>query len=153
MQEEVINLQGQSFCGIGQWYLIAYLNMKDPTEQCPPAWREYNENRVRACGGHFPHREVVRPQITLATMSIARCVEGLSDTKLLALMLLLSLVITISLIDGVNITSGEGREHIWSFIAGISAVFYPGPLWGELSPPKFLFSSPKICTVYYICIT
>ena len=35
---------------IGSWYRVAYLNMTNPSEQCPAAWREYNTNGVRACG-------------------------------------------------------------------------------------------------------
>ena len=37
-------------CGDGLWQRIAYLNMSNPQEQCPPAWRLYNTNGVRACG-------------------------------------------------------------------------------------------------------
>ena len=37
-------------CGDGLWYRVAYLNMSDLTQQCPPAWREYNTSGVRACG-------------------------------------------------------------------------------------------------------
>ena len=35
-------------CGDGEWYRVAYLNMTDPSQQCPSAWREYTG--VRACG-------------------------------------------------------------------------------------------------------
>ena len=37
-------------CGDGLWYRVAYLNMSDPSQQYPPAWREYDTSRVRACG-------------------------------------------------------------------------------------------------------
>jgi hypothetical protein len=37
-------------CGDGICHHVAYLNMSDPSQQCPPAWREYNESGVRACG-------------------------------------------------------------------------------------------------------
>ena len=39
-------------CGLGQWYHVAYLNMSDPTQQCPPwpSLRLYSANGVRACG-------------------------------------------------------------------------------------------------------
>ena len=40
----------QDHCGVGSWYQVAYLNMTNPSEQCPAAWREYNTNGVRACG-------------------------------------------------------------------------------------------------------
>ena len=39
-----------SSCGPGQWYRVARLNMSDPLQQCPSAWREYNTSGVRACG-------------------------------------------------------------------------------------------------------
>ena len=37
-------------CGDGLCYRVAYLNMTNPSQQCPPAWREYNTNGMRACG-------------------------------------------------------------------------------------------------------
>ena len=36
--------------GDGLWYRVAYLNMTDPTQQCPLAWRLYNTRGVRAGG-------------------------------------------------------------------------------------------------------
>ena len=50
IQKTLASLQIRSYCGAGQWYQIAFLNMSDPSQQCPPAWREYNTSRVRACG-------------------------------------------------------------------------------------------------------
>ena len=35
-------------CGPGLWQRVAFLNMSDPSEQCPSAWREYSG--VRVCG-------------------------------------------------------------------------------------------------------
>ena len=40
----------KSECGDGLWYRVANLNMTDPSEQCPSAWREYNTSGIRACG-------------------------------------------------------------------------------------------------------
>ena len=37
-------------CGPGLWQRVAFLNMSDPSQQCPSAWREYSANGVRACG-------------------------------------------------------------------------------------------------------
>ena len=50
IQKKLASLQIQSYCGAGKWYRIAFLNMTDPSQQCPPAWREYNTSGVRACG-------------------------------------------------------------------------------------------------------
>ena len=37
-------------CGEGIWYRVAYLNMADPSQQCPSVWREYSCSQYRACG-------------------------------------------------------------------------------------------------------
>ena len=50
IEKKLASLQVQSYCGAGQWHRIAFLNMSDPSQQCPPAWREYNTSGVRACG-------------------------------------------------------------------------------------------------------
>jgi hypothetical protein len=50
IQEKLTSLQIQLHCGAGQWHRIAFLNMSDPSQQCPSAWREYNTSGVRACG-------------------------------------------------------------------------------------------------------
>ena len=38
-----------SSASVGGWSRVAYLNMSDPTHQCPPAWRGITEP-VRTCG-------------------------------------------------------------------------------------------------------
>ena len=50
LSELFSGLSSVSECGDGLWYRVAYLNMTDPSQQCPPAWREYSTSGVRACG-------------------------------------------------------------------------------------------------------
>ena len=52
VQTQNENLQTQLYCGPGQWYRVAYLNMSNHREQCPSVWRQYNVSGVRACGRH-----------------------------------------------------------------------------------------------------
>ena len=41
----------ESLCNSsGGWMRVAYLNMSDPTEECPPGFRLYNQNGIKACG-------------------------------------------------------------------------------------------------------
>ena len=41
----------ESLCNSGGgWMRIAYLNMSDPTEECPPGFKLYEQNGIRACG-------------------------------------------------------------------------------------------------------
>ena len=42
-------LQPYSECGDGLWYRVAYLNMSDPSQRCPSAWREYAFDGIRVC--------------------------------------------------------------------------------------------------------
>ena len=36
-------------CGDGLWYRVAHLNMSDPSQQCPAAWREVTIDGIRVC--------------------------------------------------------------------------------------------------------
>lgn len=47
VQAEMIRLH----CGVGEWYRVAYLDMNDPLQQCPSAWRELNftPEGIRVC--------------------------------------------------------------------------------------------------------
>ena len=36
-------------CEAGLWYRVAHFNMSNSSQQCPPAWREYNNSGLRAC--------------------------------------------------------------------------------------------------------
>ena len=50
LQTQYTSTQTQMHCGPGLWHQLIHLNMSDPSQQCPFAWREYNMNGVRACG-------------------------------------------------------------------------------------------------------
>ena len=44
------SLHTQYECGPGLWRQVAYLDMTDPSQQCPSGWREYITSGVKACG-------------------------------------------------------------------------------------------------------
>ena len=46
------NMEGPELCGSkGGWTRLAYLDMSDDTQSCPPGFHLYNEtDEVRACG-------------------------------------------------------------------------------------------------------
>ena len=104
-------------CGGGLWYQVAYLNMTDPSQQCPSAWREYTG--VRACG---------RP-----VSSVGSCPTTLYPTNgqysRVCGRVIGYQVLTpdgfrnydhTGYLDGVSITHGESHHHIWSYVAGAS---------------------------------
>ncbi len=113
----------RSNCGYGDWVRIAYLNMSDPTQQCPNAWRGYSDP-VRSCGRPVSSRS------SCATVYFSSngkqyssvCGRALGyqkgspdgfgstdfDTTLDGIY-----------VDGISMTHGSPRTHIWTFAAGL----------------------------------
>ena len=104
-------------CGTGIWSRVAYLNMSDRSQQCPSAWREYNSNGIRACGRPATSRGSC-PATTYSTGHQYSRICGRAigyqvgtpdafhtddDTQF----------------DGVSITYGAQRNHVWSYVAGL----------------------------------
>ena len=115
---------------VGGWTRVAYLNMSNPTHQCPPAWREITEP-VRTCG---------RTNETLPHPGNYRDGGGCSSAHFGANGILYShicgrvvgyqvgspdgfLAYTASwytrledpFVDGVILTHGTEKQHIWTF--------------------------------------
>lgn len=107
-------------CGDGPWYKIAFLNMSDPAQSCPSNWREYRTTRVRACGrfamgctGNFYPTgrmyskvcgRVIGYQVASPDAFDTRPARNLNDVYA----------------DGVSITYGWPRMHIWTYSAGVT---------------------------------
>ena len=126
LQSQLANLQTQLNCGPGQWHRVAYFDMGDPGEQCPPNWREYNTRGIRACGRqtggctskiYTTHNQVYSKvcgralgyQFGHTDVFYNRQVDIDSDY-----------------VDGLSITHGTPRTHIWTFAAGLSQNLIPG---------------------------
>ena len=122
------NVNEISSCGVGLWYKVADLNMSDPSQQCPSAWREYNNHTlgIRACR---------RPQ-----SSNANCVGTVYETKQQYKKVcgraigyqigstdafwhqVVAQSIDSYYVNGISITHGRGRprNHIWTLASGVS---------------------------------
>ena len=115
-------------CGGVGWTRIAYLNMTDPTHQCRSAWRNITRNPTtgapRSCGRinvsgcdstHFSvggrqYRQVCGRIIAYQFGSpdaFGDCSQesnnGIDDTY----------------VDGVSVTHGDPRKHIWTFVGAV----------------------------------
>ena len=123
IQKKLTGLQIQLYCGAGQWHRIAFLNMTDPSQQCPSAWREYNTSGVRACGRKYstegscssstykadsvPYRRVCGQVIGYQVGSP----DAFNEHRFLNHIDM----------DGINITHvGIPYYHIWSFVGGLT---------------------------------
>ena len=112
-------------CGEGIWYQVAYLNMADCSQQCPSAWREYNTSQFRACGRPISSGASRPSQIFPISRQYSKVcgrVIGIQVASPDAFYNGRSSGIDESYIDGVSITHGSPRHHIWSYVASISEV-------------------------------
>ena len=114
-------------CGDGLWYRVAHLNMSDPSQQCPSAWRQFTLNGERVCA---------RPTSTAGSCPAALYPVGHQYRKVCGRVIGYqfgstgsfrnsnqnpeTVTINEAYLDGVSITHGTPRTHIWSYAAGAS---------------------------------
>ena len=120
-------LMAVSQCGDGLWYRVAYLNMSDSTQACPSSWMMEINAPVRTCG---------RPPSTGAS-----CPGEYFSTRSLQYSKVCGRVIGYqygdpgafnlhqrqranspddNYVDGVSVTHGISRTHIWTYAVGVS---------------------------------
>ena len=108
----------------GPWTRIAYLNMSDPTHQCPPGFRLYTSNGVRACGRPFGSSDGCQAQVYFSPPSkgykeVCGKVIGYQYYSTNAFYFQSGHTIDSYYVDGVSLTYGSSpRKHIWTFAAG-----------------------------------
>ena len=104
--------------------------MSDPSEQCPPSWRPYHnisDNGLRACGrqvttsttgGCNSQSYTVQQSYQRVYGKIIGYQIGSPDVFNPGHYQRLS--IDEPYVDGVSVTYGDPRKHIWTFAGGIS---------------------------------
>ena len=107
-------------CGSGRWTRVAYLNMSDPLQQCPSSWRLYSTNGVRACGqssgrGCRSQNYTINQTYKKVCGQIIGYQVGSTDAFEFG-----HYEIDEVYVDGVSLTYGEPRKHIWTFASGIT---------------------------------
>ena len=112
-------------CGIGPWTRVAYLNnMSDPSEQCPPSWRLYSANGVRACGRQVTTSTTggCNSQKYTVQQSYQRVCGQIIGYQIGSTNVFHNQQLSIDepYVDGVSVTYGDPRKHIWTFAGGIS---------------------------------
>ena len=127
----------------GGWMRVAYLNMNDSSEKCPDGFRLYNESGVRACGrpvrsgsscaavtfpsGNSEYSQVCGKVIGYQVGSTDGPLYGSIDGVY---------------IDGISLTHGNPRKHIWTFISALFKNFNPSTCpcgtSGARSAPSFV---------------
>ena len=113
------------FCGCdGEdgWTRVAYLNMSDPSQQCPTELRLYNESGVRACGRQITSGASCN-SVTFSTNGVSYSqvcgrVIGYQYGHTDAIYSALHHSIDSYYVDGISITHGSPRQHIWTLMGG-----------------------------------
>ena len=117
---------GACSCGGPGWRRVAYLDMSDPTQTCPPAWELITTPR-RSCGrpssaggrtcfsATFPNQGI---QYTQVCRRIVGYQYGQPEA-FVAGNIGSPQSIDGPYVDGVSLTYGNPRQHIWSFAAAL----------------------------------
>ena len=118
----LVNLPTNFSCGGSNgWRRIAYLNMSNPSQQCPSVWQEIT-TPFRVCGRRSTSSATCEG-LTYSTGSeqynqvcgrITGYQLGSPDSFRGS-----SLSINTYYVDGVSLTYGSPRQHIWTFSGGL----------------------------------
>ena len=106
-------------CGGSGWRTVAYLNMSDPSHRCPSAWREIAS----------PHRVCGRMPLSSGSCSGVNYTTGSEQYDQVCGRIVgyqigypggfqISRPIDNAYINGIGVTRGSPRQHIWSFVNG-----------------------------------
>ena len=108
----------------GGWTRLAYLDMSDGSA-CPSEWRLYEVNGVRACGrpaSGAGFRAVIYPSHGVQYSQICGRVRGYQYASPDAVDSIIGTGhndINAQYVDGVSLTRGSPRKHVWTFMAGL----------------------------------
>ena len=112
--QQVIN------CGPGLWHRVAYLNMSNPLQQCPSAWREYNTRVVRACGRSITNVGSCPSTSYSLDIQYSRVCGRVIGYQYGSPDAFRHYAGNNILVDGIEITYGIFDRHIWSYVAGVT---------------------------------
>ena len=102
---------------------MGFLDMTDPDQTCPSSWRLYSQDSVRACGRQESN--------TASCDSVQFSPEGYEYTQVCGRIIgyqygspdgkYYNNIYNIdgAYVDGVSVTYGAPRQHIWTFYGGV----------------------------------
>ena len=149
LTQKLINLHPPDRCEdlcntTGPWTRVAFLNMSDHTQKCLNPFELYESHGVRACGRPHPLskgftcQSIIFPVNQTSYSQVCGRVIGYQYWSIDGFD---GGSIDDVYVDGVSLTHGSPRQHIWSFaatkdISGTSSC----PCAGGKSPPAFVES-------------
>ncbi|XP_019862405.1 PREDICTED: uncharacterized protein LOC109591034 [Amphimedon queenslandica] len=136
----------ETYCNMGElcgsgggWTRLAYLDMTDATENCPSALRLYQSGGVRCCGrpvsGIGSCASVQFPSNGVSYSQICGRVTGYQFASTDAAV---TGNLNSNYVDGVSITRGSPRKHVWTLISGWSDTHNVNPCRCNQQPQVFI---------------
>ena len=104
----------------GGWTRLAYLGMSDATQNCPSGFRLYQSGGVRACGRTNSGAGCVSVQFPSNGISYSQICGRVAGYQYHSPDAAVRRDINSYYVDGVSITRGSPRQHVWTFINGFS---------------------------------
>ena len=127
----------------GGWTRLGHLDMTDSTVSCPSGFRLYETDGVRACGRpvggpscvsvKLPSNGISYSQVCGRVIGYQYASPDAVDTRFISLSDHNN--INTYYLDGVSITQGSPRKHIWSLMAGVGDSSYDAGNCPCNSPP------------------
>ena len=129
----------EELCGSGGgWTRIAYLDMSDSSEECPTGFRLYQSGGFRACGRQSSNsggcQSVKFPSNGIKYSQVCGRVVGCQYASPDALDTTFGTGhddINSHYVDGISLTRGSPRQHVWTFIAGRDSISNTPSFVGE----------------------
>ena len=125
LQESIVPfLQQNFFCGGSTgWRRVAYLNMSDPSQQCPSVWREIGTPH-RVCGRRSTAFASSCEGLNYTTGSghydqVCGRIIGYQIGEPEAFWRTSGHSLNRFYVDGISVTHGPPRQHIWTFATGL----------------------------------
>ena len=127
IQDDVTNILGPYTCGrTGGWRRVVYLDMTDPSTTCPSGWKLTGYSK-RTCGRATDGRNTcdsatfpVRGREYSRICCRIRAYQYASPDAFRNYHNRLITTIDGAYVDGVSVTHGTPRNHIWTFAAGVT---------------------------------
>ena len=149
-------------CGTrGGWMRVAHLDMTQPNQQCPSGFRLITSSSKRLCGRPGPGANCA--SVKFSTNGIAYnkvcgkviAYQDKSPDGLYSYNYMSQRTIDAIYMDGVSITHGNPRQHIWSFVSSNHETSGPGSYYNPriICPcfPGFQGRVPPFMGNNYFC--
>ena len=121
-----------TLCGSGGgWTRLAYLDMSDATQNCPSGFRLYQSGGVRACGRNSSNGSCVSVQFPSNGISYSQICGRVTGYQYRSTDAFYTSQNSINsyYVDGVSITRGSPRQHVWTLANGLFDSNNSYPQW------------------------